>query len=521
MVSEVLTFMINNTGNFNIHHEIFSCEMVYDSENTLMNLKTNGYLEVSMIVSGNGIHLVLDQAIPCQEGDIFVTAPNVPHRYLLENGNEKLTVRQLRFNVDDWLDGEIAATDNPRYCYGIFNDNSNTVYAMLNGFMREKIVGIYDTVEAEIFEKKNEWRDVVRSCLAQLLINIGRYIDNSIKNVTSESSKEWNMALTVIHIIKDSYSDCNLTLESIADRLYSSKSTLSKVFKKLTGKQFSEYLRELRFNEACRLLKESNLTVNEIVKACGLHDIPTFYKNFNALTGMSPGEYRHLVTESPEGKNAVEEEKHETVLSEISKNIQNGKAKVVKELVQKALDFGVDPEKILNDGLLAGMCIIGEKFKNAEIYVTEVVVASRAMSVGSQALKPHLHAREVPFIGKVCIGTVQGDLHDIGKNLVKMMMESKGLDVIDLGIDVAPETFIKVAIEQSCQVICCSALLTTTMNVMADVVKEAEAAGIRDKVKIMIGGAPVTNDFCKFIGADCYTSDAASAAEAAAEFCKS
>jgi methylmalonyl-CoA mutase cobalamin-binding domain/chain len=142
------------------------------------------------------------------------------------------------------------------------------------------------------------------------------------------------------------------------------------------------------------------------------------------------------------------------------------------------------------------------------------------MNMGAQILKPYLAANGVKSTGKVCIGTVQGDLHDIGKNLVKMMMEGKGLEVVDLGTDVPAETFVKTAIEQECQVICCSALLTTTMNVMGDVVKLANEAGIRDKVKIMIGGAPVNEDFCNLIGADAYTVDAASAANLAAEFCK-
>ena len=123
--------------------------------------------------------------------------------------------------------------------------------------------------------------------------------------------------------------------------------------------------------------------------------------------------------------------------------------------------------------------------------------------------------------GKVCIGTVKGDLHDIGKNLVKMMMEGKGLEVIDLGTDVAPETYVQTAIDQGCQIICCSALLTTTMGMMEEVVKKAGEAGIRDKVKIMVGGAPVTQSFCDQIGADCYTPDAASAADAAVSMCQS
>lgn len=208
------------------------------------------------------------------------------------------------------------------------------------------------------------------------------------------------------------------------------------------------------------------------------------------------------------------------LLCDISENLQKGKAKIVKELVQQAINEGADPNQILNDGLLAGMSVIGEKFKNNEIYVPEVLVAARAMNMGAQILKPYLAANGVVATGKVCIGTVQGDLHDIGKNLVKMMMEGKGLEVVDLGTDVSPETFVQTAIEQNCQVICCSALLTTTMGVMEEVVKAAEAAGIRDKVKIMVGGAPVSQEYCDEIGADCYTVDAASAADAAVEFCK-
>ena len=208
------------------------------------------------------------------------------------------------------------------------------------------------------------------------------------------------------------------------------------------------------------------------------------------------------------------------IIQEISENLQKGKAKIVKELVANAIEAGANVEEILNGGLLHGMNIIGEKFKNNEVYVPEVLVAARAMNMGMQVLKPHLLAQGVQASGKVCIGTVQGDLHDIGKNLVKMMMEGKGLEVIDLGTDVPAETFVQTAIEQNCQVICCSALLTTTMDVMAEVVKAAEAAGVRDQVKIMVGGAPVNEAFAAKIGADCYTSDAASAADAAVELCK-
>lgn len=206
-------------------------------------------------------------------------------------------------------------------------------------------------------------------------------------------------------------------------------------------------------------------------------------------------------------------------LHEISVQLQAGKAKIVKGLVQQAIDEGVPAQEILEKGLLDGMNVIGEKFKNNEVFVPEVLIAARAMNQGVALLKPLLAEAGVKASGKVCIGTVQGDLHDIGKNLVKLMLEGKGLEVIDLGTDVAPETFVQTAIDQNCQIICCSALLTTTMGVMSDVVKAAESAGIRDKVKIMIGGAPVNQAFCDQIGADVYTSDAASAAEAAVALC--
>lgn len=210
-----------------------------------------------------------------------------------------------------------------------------------------------------------------------------------------------------------------------------------------------------------------------------------------------------------------------SILTDISENLQKGKAKVVKELVQQAIDEGIPVQQILNDGLLAGMDVIGEKFKNNEVFVPEVLVAARAMNMGAQLLKPLMQEAGVEAKGKVCIGTVRGDLHDIGKNLVKMMMEGKGLEVIDLGTDVSPETYVQTAIDQNCQIICCSALLTTTMNTMEEVVKKVEEAGIHDKVKIMVGGAPVTQTFCDQIGADCYTPDAASAADAAVAICKS
>ena len=208
-----------------------------------------------------------------------------------------------------------------------------------------------------------------------------------------------------------------------------------------------------------------------------------------------------------------------SICEEISTSLQHGRTAQVKELVLKALEDGIAPKQILDEGLLSGMSVIGEKFKNNQVFVPEVLIAARAMNAGAELLKPHLAEAGITTSGTIVLGTVKGDLHDIGKNLVKMMMEGKGLTVIDLGVDVAPETFVEKAIENNAQIIGCSALLTTTMGEMENVVKEAEAKGVRGKVKIMIGGAPVTQTYCDSIGADYYTSDAASASDVALEIC--
>lgn len=207
------------------------------------------------------------------------------------------------------------------------------------------------------------------------------------------------------------------------------------------------------------------------------------------------------------------------ILSEISAYLQQGKANNVKELVAKALQDGVGAKNILEEGLLHGMSIIGEKFKNNEVYVPEVLIAARAMNAGVEILKPELTKADVKSHGKAVLGTVKGDLHDIGKNLVKIMLEGKGIEVIDLGVDVPAEKFVQTAIAENAQIIACSALLTTTMGMMKSVVDTAVEKGVRDKVKIMVGGAPITDNFCKSIGADYYAPDAASASDIALKIC--
>jgi 5-methyltetrahydrofolate--homocysteine methyltransferase len=208
----------------------------------------------------------------------------------------------------------------------------------------------------------------------------------------------------------------------------------------------------------------------------------------------------------------------EAVFDEISGLLQKGKAKDIVVAVQTALDGGVAPGDILEKGLISGMNVIGGKFKNGEVFVPEVLVAARAMNHASAVLKPALAKAGVQPLGKALICTVKGDLHDIGKNLVKMMIEGNGIEAVDLGVDVPPEKVVEAVKSTDAKVLCLSALLTTTMLAQKDVIDALKTAGIRDKVKIMVGGAPVTQSYADEIGADAYTPDAASAAEVCRAF---
>jgi len=202
-------------------------------------------------------------------------------------------------------------------------------------------------------------------------------------------------------------------------------------------------------------------------------------------------------------------------LQALADNIIKGKKNPAVELTQQAIAEGIAPQEIVNQGLIAGMQVVGEKFKKNEFYVPEVLIAARAMKECMAILKPLMAETGVKPVGTVAIGTVKGDLHDIGKNLVAMMMQGNGFEVVDLGVDVSPEKFIDAIKAQKCDLVALSALLTTTMPGMKQMVDALEAAGIRGDVKVMIGGAPVTQKFSDEIGADGYAPDAASAVDLA------
>ena len=203
-------------------------------------------------------------------------------------------------------------------------------------------------------------------------------------------------------------------------------------------------------------------------------------------------------------------------IDEVAALVEKGKAKLVGAAVQAALDEGADPVTILNEGMIKTMGIVGDKFKNGEIFVPEMLVAARAMKKGVEVLKPHLASGSTGALGKVIIATVAGDLHDIGKNLVAMMIESAGFEVIDLGVDVSAAKVLEAYKENpDTKIIALSALLTTTMPALKDTVAALNESEFRDKVKVMVGGAPITQEFADEIGADGYSDDAASAASLA------
>lgn len=203
------------------------------------------------------------------------------------------------------------------------------------------------------------------------------------------------------------------------------------------------------------------------------------------------------------------------ILTVIADALQEGENEIVEAKTVEALANGLTPFEVLHNGLLYGMNIMGEKWKNEEVYMPEVLIAAQAMHAGMNILKPYLIQAGIEPIGKVVLGTVKGDLHDIGKNLVNMMFVGAGMEVIDLGVDVHEDTFIEAIKEHKPQILAMSALLTTTMSEMRVVIDSLIGAGVREQVKVMVGGAPVTENFAQRIGADAYALDAAVAADVA------
>ena len=204
-----------------------------------------------------------------------------------------------------------------------------------------------------------------------------------------------------------------------------------------------------------------------------------------------------------------------TLLEDISKSIEEGKIRRTKELVKLAVEGGTNPRTVLTEGLLSGLKAVGRRFDRDSFMVTDMLVSARCINESMEILKPMLLPPGSKPIARGCIGTVRGDLHDVGKNIVRLMLESRGFEILDLGVDVSPEAFVRAVTEDGCEIVCCSALLTATMPEMPRVIRALRDAGVRDRVIVMVGGIPVTAAYAKRIGADIYSEDGFAAADRA------
>ena len=471
-------------------------------------LSVDGRVEISVVTLGEGVCRILGETVECKSGDLFLFDKGLPHSFFAEGGRE-MRILSVSFSPEA-LDG-----DGEEQLRRIFVDGMPYSCSVLNSAAMGEICRLMGLIRRETDGREIDFERAARAYLLLLLITVDRYLCLA-DLIERERPRQWPLIISAMGEVEKRYWESTLTLSAVAESLFVSPSRLSRAFLSSTGEKFSDYLRGVRIKAATAMLERSEMNNEDIATGCGFRDMPTFYAAFKESLGVTPKKYREMMNN---GKKTERGDNKMVTVNEISEMLQKGRAKAVKSLVEQAIGEGLSAEVILSEGLIGGMAIIGERFKKNEVFVPEVLVAARAMNMGLEALKPILDCGALMGKGRVCIGTVRGDLHDIGKNLVKIMMESRGLEVIDLGTDVSPEKFIEAAIANECQVISCSALLTTTMPVMAEVVKAAEAAGIRDKVKIMVGGAPVSEEFCREIGADAYCVDAASAAEVAVGFC--
>ncbi|MBE7066957.1 MAG: helix-turn-helix domain-containing protein [Ruminococcaceae bacterium] len=490
------------------------CTDLYVHEIGLSRLHQHQFIEISYVVDGVGTHRILNEAYTCRKGSLCILNIAVPHGYFAIEDMPPPVIHNLLFDVSDIFDNELSEIGSKHYMYGLFSSNNFAINISLKPKQLSIVEDLYNSISEEISAGKENWQNVIKAKMHIFLITLKRIIDESADTSSVKFSHEQQAVSTAVQLTNAMYHDSQFTLADVAQALYTSTASASRMFRTVTGEYFSDYLRSVRMRHAVDLVTNTQLSNEEIATRCGYKDLPTFYKQFKNSTGFSPGEYRKA-TQEREDINTEKESIIMSILQEISEKLQKGKAKDVAALVTSALEEGVAPEKILNEGLVDGMNIIGGKFRNNEVFVPEVLVAARAMNSGLKVLKPALSNAGVEPIGKAVICTVKGDMHDIGKNLVKMMIEGQGIECVDLGVDVEPAAIVNAVQESGAQIVCLSALLTTTMMGQKEVIDALVAAGIRDKVKVMVGGAPVTQEFADEIGADCYTLDAASAAQQA------
>ena len=500
-----------------IHIDRIICGCRQQSPYALSTLHEHPFIEISYVEKGTGIHTVWNESYPVTIGNLFVLNSSVPHGLYSVSETDPLIVRSLYFDPCDLLGGEIVEIGNPQYLYGLFNNHNFVVSLTLKTKYLRFISQNFDEISLEMEEQKIDWKSAVAFQLSLLLLQIKRLAlstappCNGYPNVTDSKV----LTSEVLHFITTHYSDPQFSMKSISEELHISASSLSRSFHDVTGTYFSDYLCLYRMRQALPLIAESAVSIEEIASRCGYHDMHSFRRQFKKITGLTPSEFQKQNTDHATRIFPCDKELNHILYTEIIENLQCGKRKAVIALVSQALEEGFPPEEILQEGLVRGMKTLGEKFQSNEIFVPEVLGAANAVNSCLEILKPYLSASFDTCKRCAVICTVKGDIHNIGKNLVRLMLEAAGIRCIDLGEDVSPQTVVDAVREHHPGLVCLSALLTTTMMVQKDIIDALCAAGLRQHVKIIIGGAPVTQEFADRIGADAYTPDAVTAAQVA------
>ena len=486
------------------------------NENSLGELHQHQFIEISYVAAGSGIHRIWNKSYPVSAGDLFLLNTAVAHNFFTDSDGHHITVRSLYFDPLELFGPEITEIGGERYLFGLFSQNNFTIHLFLKPKQLRTITQKFDELLQETDEQLVDWKETIPAMLTMLLITIKRLADTYQSTQTYSDPNGTSLTSAVLHMIEENYSDPSFSLKNVSERLHISHSSLSRNFFEVTGKHFSSYLCSYRMQQAAMLAAETELSNIEIASMCGYCDTTSFQRQFRQVIGVTPGDFRKLQKQ----KSAVQAENEtqtfkQSLYTEISDYLLQCRGNEVISLVASCLEQDLPAEEILNLGLVPGMNAIGEKFRANKVFVMEVLAAAKAMNSSMELLKPHLIEAGIEPIGKAVICSVSGDMHDIGKNLVKLMMEGEGITCIDLGVNVPSAAVVEAVREHNSQLVCLSSLMTTTMMGLRDVIDALKKSGLRSHVKVMVGGAPVTQAFADSIGADCYTPDAVTAAKEA------
>ena len=490
-----------------------------DTQNSatgLGSLHQHQFIEICYVAAGSGIHQIWNKSYPVSAGDLFLLNTAVAHNFFSATDGHHITVRSLYFDPLELFGSEITEIGGKHYLFGLFSQNNFAVHLFLKPKQLRTITQKFDELLQEADEQLVDWKETIPAMLTMLLITIKRLADTHQSTQTYSDPNSTSLTSAVLHMIEENFNDPSFSLKSVSESLHISHSSISRNFYEVTGKHFSSYLCSYRMQQAATLAAETELSNVEIASMCGYCDATSFQRQFRQVIGVTPGEFRKLQKQKSavQAENEIQTTNH-SLYTEISDYLQKCRGNEVISLVASCLEQGLPAEEILNLGLVPGMGAIGEKFRANKVFVMEVLAAAKAMNNSMELLKPHLIEAGIKPIGKTVICSVSGDIHDIGKNLVKLMIEGQGITCIDLGVNVPPAAVVEAVREHNVQLVCLSSLMTTTMMGLRDVIDTLEKSGLRSRVKVMVGGAPVTQEFADSIGADCYTPDAVTAAQEA------